>query len=136
MAAKREAAQSKKLQGKKSSTTLVRDIYQKAIDARDMIRKETGLVYDRSMAEHCCLWDDNYPECPQRFTRVLERCEELGFVERCKIIEPRLAEESELLLKHSPGQIEILKSTDGCKDSEKMEELASKYDAVYFHPVR
>jgi hypothetical protein len=25
------------------------------------------------MTEHKCIWDPNYPECPERFTRVLER---------------------------------------------------------------
>ncbi|PSN48228.1 Histone deacetylase 10 [Blattella germanica] len=38
-----------------------------------MVRKQTGLVYDHRMSEHRCLWDSNYPECPERFTRVLER---------------------------------------------------------------
>lgn len=100
-----------------------------------MIRTETGLVYDKSMAEHRCLWDDNYPECPERFTRVFQRCEELGLVERCKYITPRSAEYSELLSKHTPAHIEILKSTEGCNDEKKLEELSSKYDAIYIHPV-
>lgn len=135
MAAKREAAQRKKALGKRNSSTIIRDIYQKSIDAKDMIRKDTGIVYDRSMAEHRCLWDDNYPECPERFTRVLQRCEELGLVKRCKYITPRNAEYNELLLKHTPAHIEKLKSTEDNNDLEKLEELASKYDAVYFHPV-
>lgn len=36
-------------------------------------RGKTGLVFDRRMAEHCCLWDQGYPECPERFTRVIKR---------------------------------------------------------------
>lgn len=44
-----------------------------AREAKDMIRKQTGIVYDRRMSEHKCIWDPNYPECPDRFTRVLER---------------------------------------------------------------
>jgi hypothetical protein len=43
-----------------------------------MVRKQTGIVYDRRMTDHKCIWDPNYPECPARFTRVLERC---GMVE-------------------------------------------------------
>lgn len=100
-----------------------------------MIRKETGLVFDRNMAEHECIWDPNYPECPARFTRVLQRCEELGLVQRCKLIEPRRATENELLSKHSQKQIDILKATDGSTDSENLELLSSKYDCVYIHPV-
>lgn len=100
-----------------------------------MIRGMTGIVYDRSMADHRCLWDDNYPECPERFIKTLERCEELGLVDRCKIIEPRLASDDELLMKHTQEQIDILKATDGSEDIEKLEKLSSKYDAVYIHPV-
>lgn len=39
----------------------------------DIIRCDTGIVYDERMAEHCCLWDKGYPECPERFTRVMDR---------------------------------------------------------------
>jgi len=99
------------------------------------MRKETGLVFDRSMAEHECLWDSKYPECPARFTQVLQRCEELGLVQRCKLIEPRCAMENELLSKHSQKQIDILKATDGSMDFENLELLSAKYDAIFIHPV-
>ncbi|KAG5326611.1 HDAC6 deacetylase, partial [Pseudoatta argentina] len=135
LAAKQEAAKRQLLSDKKSNNNFVPDIYQKAIDAYKMIRKETGLVFDRSMAEHECIWDSNYPECPARFTRVLQRCEELGLVQRCKLIEPRRATENELLSKHSKKQIDILKATDDAMDSENLELLSSKYDCVYIHPV-
>lgn len=51
----------------------LKDIYQTAMDAKQAVRSATGLVYDDRMAEHRCLWDVEYPECPERFTRVLER---------------------------------------------------------------
>jgi histone deacetylase 6 len=44
-----------------------------AREAKDMVRKQTGIIYDRHMTEHKCIWDPNYPECPERFIRVLER---------------------------------------------------------------
>lgn len=135
MAAKREAAQRQLLSAKKPSNNFVQDIYQKAIDAYEIERKDTGLVFDRSMAEHECLWDSDYPECPGRFTRVLQRCEELGLVERCKLIKARLATENEILMKHNQKHIDILKATDGCIDSENLELLSSKYNSVYVHPV-
>ncbi|XP_025261717.1 histone deacetylase 6 isoform X2 [Camponotus floridanus] len=134
LAAKREAAQRQLLLNKKSNNSFIRDVYQNAIDAYKIVRKETGLVFDRSMAEHECLWDPNYPECPARFTRVLQRCEELNLVQRCKRVESRLATENEILTKHSQKQIDILKATDGCADSENLELLSSKYDAVFVHP--
>ena len=48
-------------------------LLRQAWEAKDMVRKQTGIVYDRRMTEHKCIWDLNYPECPERFTRVLER---------------------------------------------------------------
>ena len=35
--------------------------------------RKTGITYDESMAEHKCLWDDNYNEKPERFIRILQR---------------------------------------------------------------
>ncbi|CAG5102380.1 Similar to Hdac6: Histone deacetylase 6 (Mus musculus) [Cotesia congregata] len=137
IAAKRKAAAEQKLkllQTKVPDINFIYDIYQSAMDSRLLTRGETGLVYDDSMAEHQCLWDKNYPECPQRLTRTLERCKELGLIDRCKKISPRLATNKELLLKHSRKQIDILKATDGCTDLTKLEDLSSKYDAIYVHP--
>ncbi|KAL0119653.1 hypothetical protein PUN28_007827 [Cardiocondyla obscurior] len=134
LAAKQEAAKRQSMSDKKSNNTFVPDIYHKAINAYKLTRKETGLVFDRSMAEHKCIWDPNYPECPARFTRVMQRCEELGLVQKCKFIEPRLATENEILSKHSREQIDILKATDGSTDDENLESISSKYDCVYIHP--
>lgn len=44
-----------------------------AQDAKHAVLKPTGLVYDKRMVEHKCLWDENYQECPERFTSVLQR---------------------------------------------------------------
>lgn len=123
------------LQGKKTNNVFVRDIYQKAIDASNTKRTETGLVYDRSMEKHECLWDPNYPECPARLTAVIERCTELGLVERCTSIAPREATEDEILMKHTQEQIDTLKVTDGCTEEQSLESLSSRYDAIYIHPV-
>lgn len=113
----------------------LKDIYSNAMSSMELVRGETGLVYDERFAEHRCLWDEGYPECPERFTRVLERCRELGLVDRCKMIEPRMATEEEILTKHTPEQVEILRGTKGSEDLERLEELSSHYDAVFVHPV-
>ena len=113
----------------------LKDIYQNAMNAVNFIRGETGIIFDRRMSEHLCLWDQNYPECPERFTRVLERCEELGLIERCKFIQPRMATECEVLTKHTQEQIDTLKATKGANDEAALEELSSNYDAIYIHPV-
>lgn len=69
-----EAKRKAKLQAAASSgDTQVKDIYQQAMDAVGVVRGQTGLVYDHRMAEHKCLWDPDFPECPERFTRVMER---------------------------------------------------------------
>lgn len=63
------------------------------------------------------------------------RCEELGLIKYCKDIPVREATESELLSKHSPEQIEILRATENVSDEDYLEKLSSKYDAIYIHPV-
>ncbi|XP_062700271.1 histone deacetylase 6 isoform X2 [Aedes albopictus] len=112
----------------------LKDIYSNAMSSMELVRGETGLVYDEKFAEHRCLWDTGYPECPERFTRVLERCRQLGLVDRCRTVEPRMATEEEILTKHTPEQVEILRRTKGSEDLERLEELSSRYDAIYVHP--
>ncbi|XP_058444498.1 histone deacetylase 6 isoform X2 [Malaya genurostris] len=112
----------------------LKDIYSNAMTAAELIRGSTGLVYDEKFAEYRCLWDQGYPECPERFTRVLERCRQLKLVERCQMIEPRMATEAEVLSKHTPEQVEILKATKEFQDVDALEELSSHYDAIYIHP--
>ncbi|KAK7863370.1 hypothetical protein R5R35_004338 [Gryllus longicercus] len=119
---------------KKQLDVVVRDIYQTAREAKDMIRKETGIIYDPHMVKHQCLWDPNYPECPDRFSKVLERCEALGLLSRCTKINPREATEAEILTKHSPQLLEILKATEGVHDEDYLEKLSSNYDSIYVHP--
>jgi histone deacetylase 6 len=50
-------------------------------------------------------------------------------------VEPREATEKEILMQHSVEQLNILKATRECKDEEVLEELSSRYDAIYIHPV-
>ena len=100
-----------------------------------MIRGETGIIYDESMALHRCLWDDNYPENPERYTSVINRCQEMKLIERCKELKPRMATKEEILMIHSDEHYEILKSTSNYKDQDEMEELSSRYDAIYIHPT-
>lgn len=100
-----------------------------------MIRGETGVIYDESMAQHCCLWDSNYPECPERFTSVIDRCREMKLIERCKELKPRLATKEEVLTIHTEDVYDLLKSTKGKTDEPYLEDLSSHYDAIYIHPT-
>ncbi|XP_034109218.1 histone deacetylase 6 isoform X2 [Drosophila albomicans] len=112
----------------------VTDIFQNAVNAKNMERGPTALIYDESMAQHRCLWDDQHQERPERFTRTLERCKELKLIERCLPLPSRLATKAEILKLHSAAHYECLEQTSGVQDEAAMEELCSHYDAIYIHP--
>ncbi|KAJ6636527.1 Histone deacetylase 6, partial [Pseudolycoriella hygida] len=99
----------------------------------EVVQGKTGLVYDVRMTEHRCLWNDGYPECPDRFTRILNRCNELKLVERCCSIPSRAATLNEILLKHTKEHYDLLKATDGETNEQKLEEMCTHYD-VFIHP--
>lgn len=129
---KRKARQAAK---KPLMEAVVRDIFQTAQDAKNLVRGPTGLIYDHRMTEHRCLWDPNYQECPERFTCVIDRCKELGLLERCQPISAREATEDEVLRLHSQEHLDRLKATEGCEDAESLEALSAHYDAIYIHPT-
>lgn len=106
------------------------------MNSATMIRGATGLIYDNRMSEHRCLWEPDYPECPERFTRVLERCTQLNLIERCQVIFSRNGTLDEILLKHTEDHYNSLKSISQCTNETELEEHSSRYDAIYFHPVR
>lgn len=58
----------------------------------------------------------------------------MGLIDRCVRIETRQATKDELLSKHTTEHIELLKNTESYNDIE-LEQLSSKYDSVYIHPV-
>lgn len=66
---------------------------------------------------------------------VCFRCAALKLVERCKKIESRPGTLDEVLVKHTQEHYDLLKSTSHCNDEEHLEDLSSKFDAVYLHPV-
>ncbi|XP_059616905.1 histone deacetylase 6 isoform X2 [Phlebotomus argentipes] len=133
----KKRARQKISSGEKRSSDVqtLRDPYQTAMEATKMIRGATGLVYDRQMAQHLCLWDENYPECPARLTRVLDRCQELKLLDRCQTIEPKVATKEQILLKHTDEHFETLKRTSGVRDEQSLEDLSSRFDAIYIHPT-
>ncbi|XP_023236430.1 histone deacetylase 6-like [Centruroides sculpturatus] len=96
--------------------------------------KGTGIIYDDRMVQHLCLWDPNYPECPERYAQSLKRCKEYGLIDRCLRLPARSATEEEILSIHSKNIYEVVKGTESENDAEKLEKLAAKYDSVYFHP--
>nr|XP_014087737.1 histone deacetylase 6 isoform X1 [Bactrocera oleae] len=123
-----------KMQEQNQQDQVVKDIFQNAVNAKTIIQKPTGIVYDESMAQHRCLWDENHPERPERFTRVLERCKELQLIEQCQRIPSRRATKDEVLLLHSGEHYDLLQQTSGVQDEAGMEDLSSKFNAIYLHP--
>lgn len=65
----------------------------------------------------------------------MHRCEELGLINRCYELECREATQDEILTMHTQEHIDILRATENSQDVTALEELASRYDAIYIHPV-
>ncbi|XP_075976743.1 histone deacetylase 6 [Anticarsia gemmatalis] len=131
VAAKQKAQQKKK---HNNIDMELRDHYQTAMDSKTKVKGPTGVVTEPRMAEHRCLWDDKYPECPERLTSVIERCHELNLIEQCVQFAPRAATKEELCTLHSPSVYDMMEQTHQNNDIDYLEELSSKYDAVYIHP--
>ncbi|XP_026319696.1 histone deacetylase 6 isoform X2 [Hyposmocoma kahamanoa] len=106
----------------------------KAMDSKTRVKGPTGFVTEPRMAEHRCLWDENYPECPERLIGVIDRCRELNLIEQCKEYPPRAATKEELCVLHSPSVYELMETTHLNQDLEYLEEVSSRYDAIYIHP--
>ncbi|XP_035910446.1 histone deacetylase 6 isoform X1 [Anopheles stephensi] len=117
------------------SDVQLKDIFHNAQSVSSVERGSTGILYDDRFALHRCLWDSNYPECPERYLRVMERVAMGKLVERCKFIAPREATKAEILTKHTAEQIAILEKTHGSQDETELERLSSKYDAIFIHPT-
>jgi histone deacetylase 6 len=66
---------------------------------------------------------------------LLNRCRELGLMDRCKSLKPKAADNSDILAVHSEEAFNILRATSGSNNEEELEKLSSKYDAIYIHPV-
>ncbi|CAH0727597.1 unnamed protein product, partial [Brenthis ino] len=130
IAAKKKAQQKRK----QPVETILRDHYQIAMESKAKVRGPTGFVTEPRMAEHKCLWDDKYPECPERLISIINRCEELGLIDQCVKFEPRAATLEELLPLHSKEVYDMLETTHQNNDLEYLEKLSSKYDAIYISP--
>ncbi|GJQ69943.1 putative histone deacetylase [Trypoxylus dichotomus] len=111
---------------------LVENEYEKAEKANSIVRKKTGVCYDNKMTLHKCEWDEKYPENPQRYCAVMERCIELGLLDRCIQLPYTIPTKEEILKKHSHAIYDQLENMNALNLVE-LEEEASKYDAVYFN---
>ncbi|BFZ09053.1 hypothetical protein BsWGS_12092 [Bradybaena similaris] len=92
----------------------------------------TGVVFSERLATHFNAWNKDFTERPQRLLRSIERCKELGLLQRCKQVPLRKATEAEILTCHTKKHLELLKSTEEMNE-EQLKSISQKYDYIYFH---
>ncbi|XP_054363864.1 histone deacetylase 6 isoform X3 [Mirounga angustirostris] len=93
----------------------------------------TGLVFDEQLNEFHCLWDDSFPEGPERLHAIKEQLIQEGLLDRCVSFQARFAEKEELMLVHSLEYIDLMETTQYMNEGE-LRILADTYDSVYLHP--
>lgn len=89
-------------------------------------------MYDERMLKHINVPDDSHPEKPNRISSIYAKHEEYGLLQRCHVLQGRLATEEELLLAHSKDHIEIIKRTANTSLKE-LTKQASELNSVYLH---
>ncbi|XP_008569659.1 PREDICTED: histone deacetylase 6 isoform X1 [Galeopterus variegatus] len=93
----------------------------------------TGLVFDEQLNEFHCLWDDSFPEGPERLHAIKEQLIQEGLLDRCVSFQARFAEKEELMLVHSLEFIDLMETTQYMNEGQ-LRILADTYDSVYLHP--
>ncbi len=96
----------------------------------DVKSRKTGLVYDRAMLEHRCLWSFHI-ERPERLEGILKKCGDEGLLDRCVQLQPRLADpNAEVSLCHSEELLEKLESSRRMTPTE-LEQLSGQFEDVF-----
>ncbi|XP_062975530.1 histone deacetylase 6 isoform X2 [Elgaria multicarinata webbii] len=93
----------------------------------------TGLVWDERMTEFRCLWDESFPECPERLVAIRGKLLQWDLLERCVLVTAQEISEEEILLAHSQEYLDLMKSTEAMSEAE-LKSLSDTYDSVYLHP--
>ena len=97
-------------------------------------RQPTGIVYDDLFETHCNLYDEAHQETPKRYSAVMERCRELGLLDRCLRVSSVDASDEQILTNHSQELLDLMSETSGVTDLKKLQEMSDRFDSVYFHP--
>ncbi|XP_038604220.1 histone deacetylase 6 isoform X2 [Tachyglossus aculeatus] len=93
----------------------------------------TGLACEERLSEFRCLWDQSFPECPERLHAVREKLAKYQLLERCTPVQARPATHEELLRVHSQEYLKLMESTQQMSE-EELRALADTYDSVFLHP--
>uniref|UniRef100_A0A5F9DLC4 Protein deacetylase HDAC6 n=1 Tax=Oryctolagus cuniculus TaxID=9986 RepID=A0A5F9DLC4_RABIT len=112
---------------------LITGLQELDLDSEAKTPAGTGLVFDDQLNEFHCLWDDSFPEGPERLHAIKEQLIQEGLLDRCVSFHARFAEKEELMLVHSLEYIDLMESTQYMKEGE-LRVLADTYDSVYLHP--
>ncbi|XP_041500107.1 histone deacetylase 6-like isoform X8 [Microtus oregoni] len=70
------------------------------LDPETRVLVGTGLVFDEQLNDFHCLWDDSFPECPERLHAIKEQLILESLLDRCVSFQARFAEKEELMLVH------------------------------------
>lgn len=95
-------------------------------------RLKTGLIFDDFMASHKCLWT-TADECPQRYECVRDRIKHYNLVEHCQVLPAQMATKDQVLLAHDEKYYELIASTKGEKDIERLKSISEKFDGIYLN---
>ncbi|KAM6151860.1 histone deacetylase 6-like [Rhynchocyon petersi] len=60
----------------------------------------TGLVFHEQLNEFHCLWDDSFPESPERLHAIRKQLIQEGLLDRCISFQARSVNKEELMLVH------------------------------------
>lgn len=112
----------------------MRDDYENSRSVINSFRKPTAYIYDSSVNEHYCLWDENYPECPDRVKCIYNRGQELNLWERCVEI-PNTENDVMPYIQAMHNETKSIEKLKEISEStpEEQEQYATMYDSVYFN---
>lgn len=74
----------------------------------------------------------SHPERPERISSIHTMLEEFGLLERCHMLESRVATEQELLMVHTTSHITAMQSLAN-ESEEELNEHQGKLRSVYLH---
>ncbi|KAA3670910.1 uncharacterized protein DEA37_0005947 [Paragonimus westermani] len=94
----------------------------------------TGFFYDERMLLHKNEWFPSYPECPERSSVILSRCDLYGLLSRCTLIMAEPASDELLFPTHRHSHVSKVAETESMLDDER-KTLASGLDSAFFNEV-
>lgn len=111
----------------------------KSFKSKDYLKKpwakqdlKTGIIFDDFMTKHECLWTKS-DECPERYLCTKDRLEHYKLIEQCLRYPTKYATEEQVLLCHDEDYYNLVKSTKGENDIERLKRISEKFDGIYFN---